>query len=136
MKESKRKSSKHKKEGKKSKRRDKRKNDLQMQQLDESQYKNKEEFEFDFKLRQVSNLLKELKSNSNSSGLTLVNPNLQTLTGTSTCPPYDEKSLKLQDLEKTEGNNANSELLEKIKAENSQLKKKVLILEKESDFQK
>jgi hypothetical protein len=67
--------------------------DNQIKKLGESLLKAKEEqFEFDQKMQQVTNLLKELKNNSSSGG---------NYNSANTGAPYDEKSLKLQDLEKT-----------------------------------
>ena len=71
-------------------------------------------------MQQVTNILKELKNNSSG------NYNSNT-----TGAPYDEKSLKLQDLEKTTSQLHSNSEIDKLKAENSLLSKKIDILEKE-----
>lgn len=74
---------------------------MDLKHFDESLQRHKEEHFFD-KFKNVSNLLKELKHNSHSSGL------IQTIGGltsnSNSYPHFDEKSLKLQDLEKTASN--------------------------------
>ena len=53
------------------------------------------------------------------------------------CGPFDEKSLKLQDLEKTTSLiQGTSELVDKLRTENSNLNKKIEILEKEHEILK
>ena len=61
--------------------------------------------------------MKELKNNSSGA----YNSNT----------PYDEKSLKLQDLERTTSQIYSNSELDKLKGENQGLRKKVDILEKE-----
>ena len=77
-------------------------------------------------MQQVTNLLKELKNNSSAG---------YTSHATTYNIPHDDKSLKVQDLEKT----ANSQLytnteLERLRLENFSLRRKVDHLEKDLEL--
>jgi len=75
-------------------------------------------------MQQVTNLLKELKNNS-SGGYT-------SHTATNHLP-QDDKSLKVQDLEKTANSQTNTEA-ERLRLENLSLKRKVDHLEKDLEL--
>lgn len=111
--------------------------DQQIRELSESLVKAREEqFEFDYKMQQVTNLLKELKNNSSAAGYNTSTNNNNTGIAHQ---PNDEKSLKLQDLEKTTSNNHNnnnSEFIDKLRAENTQLRRRVEQLERDFDLQR
>lgn len=77
-----------------------------------------EQYEFDSKMQQVTNLLKELKHNSSSANYT-------SNTTTHGYRPHDEKSLKLQDLERTTSQIHSNSELDKLRAENYALRKRV-----------
>lgn len=87
-------------------------------------------------MQQVTNLLKELKNNSSAAGYNTSTNNNNTGIAHQ---PNDEKSLKLQDLEKTTSNNHNnnnSEFIDKLRAENTQLRRRVEQLERDFDLQR